>query len=588
MQDFLARLGRRKLVQWTFAYLAGAWLCLEAFDLVAEQFEWAIWIRQGATVGLLFGLLVTQVLAWNHGERGRQRVGGGELILVTLLLGLAGVSVAFLRGRSQDRASIELAAMSFGFHRDTPPERSVAVLPCADMSAEGDQEYFADGLADELTNRLAAIHDLRVAARTSAFSFKNSGEDMATIAGALNVRNVLECSVRKEGDQVRITAQLVDAGEGFQRWSQSYDTDVESMLAVHGEIALALANALEAELRGGERSRLEKRGTNSQEAYDSYLRGLSLQLRQPWSPENQFRALEYFQAAIDADSTYAAAWAFLATTYIGLGNFYVLTPGEAYPRAERAALRAEALDDGLGYAHWALGWVKLSYTYDWTGAEQEFRRTITLAPSDFTGYHSLNFALAVQGRFQEALAAAEEAIFLDPLALWPQSGMFELNYKRGDFAAIIADHAVKLEIEPDDQMVLIEIAMAYAHSGAFEDALAAVSKLESLAGGDPTWTLHAANVYAIVGDTVAAVERLQRMEAMSAEGMVPVSPGSMALVFASLGDADRAFELLDRAVDNFDSFVFSLHYPEFRPLRADPRFGELLDRLGLPREAYLP
>ena len=588
MQDLLARLGRRKLAQWTVAYLAGAWLCLEAFDLVAEQFQWAIWIRQGATVGLLFGLLVTQVLAWNHGERGRQRVSGGELLLVALILAMAGVSVAFLRGRSQDRASMEMAGMSFGFHRDTPPERSVAVLPCTDMSAEKDQEYFADGLADELTNRLAAIHDLRVAARTSAFAFKNSGEDMATIAGALNVRNVLECSVRKEGDQVRITAQLVDAGEGYQRWSHSYDTSLESILAVHGEIALAIATALDAELGGGEKSRLAKRGTDSQEAYDSYLRGLSLQLKQPWSPENQFRALDYFQAAIDADSTYAAAWAFLAATYIGLGNFYVVPPGEAYPQAERAALRAEALDEGLAHVHWALGWVKLSYTFDWTGAEQEFRRAIALAPSDFTGYHSLNFALAVQGRFQEAKAAAEEAIFLDPLALWPRIGMFELNMKRGDFGAIIVDHEARLESEPDDPMVLIEVAMAYAHSGAFEDALAALSKLESLAQVDPTWTLHAANVYAIVGDTMAAIERLQRMEALSAEGVAQVSPGSMAVVFASLGDADRAFEMLNRAVDSYDSWVFSLHYPEFRPLRADPRFGELLDRLGLSREAYLP
>ena len=586
MHDFLARLGKRKLVQWTVAYLAGAWLCLEAFDLVAEQFQWPFWVRQGATVGLLFGLLVTQVLAWNHGERGRQRVSGGELILVTLLLAMAGVSVALLRERSQERATMEMAAMSFGFRRDTPLERSVAVLPCTDMSAEGDQEYFADGLADELTNRLAAIRDLRVAARTSAFAFKGSGEDVGTIARALNVRNLLECSVRKEGDQIRITAQLVDVNDGFQRWSHSYDSHVESILAVHGEIALAIATALEAELAGGEKSRLSKRGTNSQEAYDSYLRGRSFQLKQPWSAENQFRALDYFQAAVDADSTFAAAWALLSTTHLGLGNLHVLPSGEAYPQAERAALQAMTLDGDLAYAHGALGWVKLSYAYDWAGAEEEFRRTIALAPSDFIGYHGLNFALSAQGRFEEAKAAAEEAVFLDPLATWPRSGLFEVDYKMGDFPAIITEEEAQLELEPDDPGSLIELALALARSGAFERAVAAASKSEALAQEDPLITLVAADVYAIAGETVAALERLHRMEAVAAEGSVHVSAGAVAMVYASLGDADRAFEWLDRAVDGHDSIVLSLHYPEFRPLWIDSRFGELLDRLGLPREAY--
>jgi len=476
--------------------------------------------------------------------------------------------------------------MSFSFSRNTPHERSVAVLPCADMSQGGDQEYFADGLADELTTRLSTIRDLRVAARTSAFTFKGSGEGIGAIASALNVRNVLECSVRKEGDQVRISAQLVDAEEGFQRWSESYDSDLGNILAVQGEIALAIASALEAELGGGEESRLASRGTDNQEAYDLYLRGLSFQLKQPWTPDNQFRALDYFQDAVDADSTFAAAWAFLATTYIGLGNFYLLPPHEAYSQAEIAASRAAALDDELSSVHWALGWVKLSYTYDWEGAEGEFRRTIALAPSDFTGYHSLNFALSVFGRFDEAMAAAEEAIFLDPLAVWPRFGLFELRYKMGDFAGIIADSEASLELEPNDPMALSQLAMALAHSGADAEAVSAAAKAESLAPGDPTTTLFAAIIYAIVGDTAPARERLEQVQAATEEETAHVSPGLVALLYASLGDADEAFEWLDRAVDSYDSMVFSLHYPELRPLRTDPRFGELLDRLGLPREAY--
>jgi adenylate cyclase len=586
MASLLQRLKDRNLFQWLVAYLAGAWLFLEAFDLVAEQFEWPLWVRQGATIILLFGLLIAIVLAWNHGGRGRQRVNGGEVILVTLLLVLAGVSVTYFRGRSSELVTIDAATQAFDFNRDTPPERSVAVLPCKDLSPEGDQEYFASGLAEEITTNLAGISGLRVAARTSSFSFKDSGKDVATIAEALNVRNVIECSVRREGDRVRIAAQLVDAEEGFERWSSSYDRDVGSMLAVHGEIALAIAGALEAELRTGERSRLARRGTDNQEAYDLFLRGLSLHWKTPFAAENQFRALDYFRQAVAADSTFASGWAFLAVTYIGMGNLLILPPREAYSEAERAALRAVELDDELARGHFALGWVKLSYTFDWTGAEQEFRRTIALAPSEFTGYHGLNFALMVRGDFEEARAAAQEARSLDPLALWPRVGLFEVLYKMGDFEAIISDMEGYLEVEPNDPLFLADLALAQAHSGSLDDALAAAAKSESLAQGDPLITLIVANMYVTAGDTAAALERIERMSKVAEEGTAHVSAGLMALIYANIGDADRAFEWLDRAYDDYDSMMFSLHYPEFRRLRTDPRFGDLLDRLGLPKAAY--
>ncbi len=586
MASLLRRLRERKLVQWVAAYLAGAWLALEAFDLVAEQFQMALWIRQGATIVVLFGLLITLVLAWNHGERGQQRASGAEVLLVGVLLALAGASVVLLRNRSGDTASTYASAASLTWQRDTPPERSVAVLPCRDLSADGDQEYFASGLAEELTTQLAAIRGVRVAARTSAFSFKDSGADLATIAGALRVRNVLECSVLREGRQVRISAQLVDVAEGFERWGRSYDRDVESMLAVHGEIAIAVASALEVELRGVERGRIDKRGTDSQEAYESYLRGLNLHWKAPWSVENQLRSLHYANEAIGADSTFASAWALLASTYIGLGNFLVLPPAEVYPKAEAAALQAVALDGDLAWARAMLGWTKLSYSFDWAGAEREFRSAIALAPSDFKGYHGLNFALAAQGEFEEALEAAEEALALDPLSLWPRVGLFELRYKMGDFAAIVSDLQAHVLSEPNDLLSVGQLAVAQARTGAPDEAIAAASRVEAMAQGNPLMTLLVADIYAILGDTAAALERLSSLEAAATSGDAMVLPGNTAMVYAALGDEDRAFEWLDRAIDEFDSIVFSLHYPEFRPLRPDPRFQDLLTRVGLPSEAY--
>jgi TolB-like protein/Tfp pilus assembly protein PilF len=581
------RLKERKLFQWTVGYLAGAFVCLEAFDIVADQFGWALWIKQGVTVALLFGLAVTLVLAWQHGEKGRQEVSPGELILVALLLASTGVSLVALRGRSQDQARLQTAGLAFSFSRDTPHERSVAVLPCADRSQAGDQEYFADGLADELTTRLGAIHDLRVAARTSAFSFKGSDERIENIAGALNVRNVLQCGVRRDGDRVRITASLVDVEEGgFERWSASYDSDMEDLLALQAEMALAIAGALEAELAGDERSRLASRGTNSQEAYDLYLRGISHQWRQPWSRENQTRALDLFRAAVEADSTFAAAWALLATSYVSFGNFHVIPPAEAYSQAEIAANRAVSLDNDLAYAHWALGWVKFAYHYDWEGGEEEFRRTIALAPNDFTGYHSLTFPLSAFGKFDEAKAAAEEAISLDPLALWPRIGLTEIRFKMSDWESIIADAERSLAFAPNDIMALMDLALALAHKGSFDEAVPAALRAESMAPEEPHFVLMAANVLAMAGDTSGARDRLDKIEAAWQEGAPNISPGALASVYAHLGDADQTITYLNRSADTYDSWVYSLNYPFFRPFWGNPRFVELIDRLALPREAY--
>ena len=586
LPSLLKRLKERKLFQWTVGYLAGAFVCLEAFDIVADQFGWALWIKQGVTVALLFGLAVTLVLAWHHGEQGRQRVSFGELASVVLLLSLAGLSMVALRGRSQNQPGIQTAGMSFGFSRNTPHERSVAVLPCTDMSQEGDQGYFADGLADELTTRIGTIHDLRVAARTSAFSFKDSDEDIETIASALNVRNVLTCGVRKDGDQVRITATLADAEDGFERWSNRYDSDLGDILAVQEQIALAIAGALEAELAGDERTRLASRGTENQEAYDLYLRGISYQWRQPWSRENQSTALDFFQAAVEADSTFAAAWALLATSWVSFGNFHEIPPEEAYTQAEVAANRAVSLDNELAHAHWALGWVKFSYHYDWKGGEEEFRRTIALAPNDFTGYHSLTFPLAVFGKLEEAKAAAEEAISLDPLALWPRIGLTEVRFKMSDWDGIIADSEASLALEPNDLMSLMDMALALAHRGDFAEAIPAALKAESLAPEEPHFILMAANVFAMAGDSSAARDRLDRMEAAWQEGAPNVSPGTLATVYASLGDADQTITFLNRSADTYDSWTFALNYPVFHPYWGDPRFGDLLARLGLPRDAY--
>ena len=578
-------LKQRKIVQWSVAYFAAAWLSLELFDLVAEQFMWPIWVRQGATVFLLFGLLITLVLAWHHGERGRQKATVGELALIVSLLALAGTSVWILRSRDEMRVN-QSSVASFALRRAPLPEHSVAVLPCANLSGDSAHEYFADGLASELITRLSAVSELRVPSQTSSFTFKGRVVPVEEVAAVLRVRNVLECGVTVEGTNLRVSTRLVDAETGYATWSQVYDRGTEGLLDVQKDIALSVVGRLEIELRSGEALQLARRWTEQPEAYDHFLRGIQYQVRSP-TPSNVRTAKQHFERAIEIDPEFGRAHARLAVQWVVLGNFLYLPAEEAYPEAQRVAARALELDEELWEAYWALGWVDLAFLYTWHEAMQHFERTIALAPGEWGGYHSLGFVLGVLGRTEEALEAANIAFDLDPLAYWPSLGMLFAQKRRRDHEEVIQQAQRLVEMQPGSPFLMAELSMALVRSGRTSEAEAQMDEAEQIAPENSIIQLLVARVRAAAGDSSRALSMVEAVLEREGEGGVDSRAGDLAFIYAELGLGDEAMRWLRTARRNNDLTMLFLDAPAFDSLRDDDRFAAFVRELDLPEDIYL-
>ncbi len=305
-----AKLRRRKVVQWGIIYAAGAWGFLQGLEYATDTFHWPDRIQQFTTLALLIGLPIVLVTAWYHGDRGQQRVSSAELIIITLLF-LVGGGIFWRYDRATDVASpATVASGPPGATPGTPSviaEKSIAVLPFVNMSGDVENEYFSDGISEEILNVLAKVPDLSVAARTSSFQFKGEKRDLAEIATLLKVRMVLEGSVRKQADRVRVTAQLIDAGTGFHLWSETYDRELKDIFAIQDEIARAIGTELKVRVLGKGEGMVAVSGTTNVEAHDLYLRGLTL-----WRVREEdelFAAIDAFNRAISADPGFAEAWA---------------------------------------------------------------------------------------------------------------------------------------------------------------------------------------------------------------------------------------------------------------------------------------
>jgi len=292
---------------------------------------------------------------------------------------------------------------------------SIAVLPFTNLSADKEQEYFCDGMAEEIINALTQLEGLRVVARTSSFSFRGKEIDVREIGRQLNIENLLEGSVRKAGNRVRITAQLINVADGYHLWSDKYDRNIEDIFAIQDEISLAIVDRLKVKLLKEEKAKLVKRFTENQEAYNLYLKG-----RYFWNRRYEGglqKGIEFFQQAIEKDPLYALAYVGMADCYILLGHFGWLPPKEAYPRARTAAEKALEIDDKLAEAHTSMGWIRTFYDWDWVGAEEEFKRALNLNPNYATGYEWYAVSLAPMERLDEASILLKRALELDPLSL---------------------------------------------------------------------------------------------------------------------------------------------------------------------------
>jgi TolB-like protein len=419
MSSFLDRLRERKLVQWALAYLAGGWLLLQVVHLLGEQFAVPGGLLRAITVLIGIGFFVTLVVAWYHGEQGRQRVSGPELLILAMLMVIAG-GVVWLIGPGAAGDTVPASGTVPSLRAATPEaaashDASVAVLPFDNLSGGPESDYFSEGVTEEIIGALARVDGLKVISRTSVVALKGSRLTLPQIADTLGVRHVLEGSVRRAGDRVRVTAQLIDPRTDSHLWAESFDRDLVDILAVQEEIARQVSNAL---LHRIERAPAPRTATGvGTEAYDAYLRGTFLRHRP--SRANLLAAMRAFEEAIALDSTYAPAFAGLAYADVLWVLFAYVgepQPYDAVRRALRAAERAVTLDPASAEAFAARGHARLRAWWPADDVVGDINRAIELAPNSAELRLLRGVALAFDGRFHDAVVETDAAVALDPLA----------------------------------------------------------------------------------------------------------------------------------------------------------------------------
>ncbi len=491
--------------------------------------------------------------------------------------------------RYQDFESLLAELRGEGVHETKQRERvtspgalpSVAVLAFADMSPAKDQDYFGEGLAEELIHALARVQGLRVVARTSAFAFKDMKLDVRKIGKTLGVGAVLEGSIRKAGNRLRVTAQLIDAGTGLHLWSERFDREERDVFDIQEEISLAIVEHLKVTLLSGEKTALQKRSTADTEAYNLYLKGNYFAARP--SPESIRKALGFYREALDRDPNFALAHAGIAGAFAGLGIMNLAPPAEAYPKAKAALAKALALDPDLAEAHVVAAALEFWFDWSWAAAEKSFRRVLKSSPGNVMSRGSYAWLLLAKKRFEDCLGEIEHALTLDPLMPLVYAWSIGLHAACGRCDEALADFAKLQQIEPKFGLAYFHAGLAYYRKGLIDKAVETLRQGRELVIF-PGWA-EAMLVLCHLkkADRGPAEEILAQMT--DDRKRLPVSAVCLAWSSAALGDIDRAFEWLETAIRERDILMpFVQVYTEWvvPDLASNPRFEALVDRLGLP------
>jgi TolB-like protein/DNA-binding winged helix-turn-helix (wHTH) protein/Flp pilus assembly protein TadD len=463
-------------------------------------------------------------------------------------------------------------------NRSRPVVRSLAVLPLENLSGDASQDYFADGMTDELITDLGQISALRVISRTSVMPYKGARKPLSLIARELNVDAVVEGTVLRSGEQVRISAQLIEAPADKHLWAQSYEGEIRDTLALQNQVARAIAEQIRISLNPQEQAALKKDKVVNPEAYVSYLKG-----RYFWNKRtaDSLRAAEaYFNQAVEEDQNYAQAYSGLADTYALLGDwqYAAMTPKEALPKAKAAALKALQLDNTLGEAHNSLAFCLDGFDWDFESAEKEFRRAIELNPGYATAHHWYAWHLSLIGRNTEAISEMKKAQNLDPLSLIINADLAELLVIAHSYDESIEQSRKTIEMDPNFGLAHNQLAQAYLQKGMYQDAIAELEKAVQLSGSSPTCTANLARAYAATGRKSNALQLLSDLKNNSSPSDSHAS--EIAVIYAALGDKGEAMTWVEKGYqERFNPGV--LLRPGFDPLRSDPRFQNLVRRIGL-------
>ena len=492
---------------------------------------------------------------------------------------------AFPRVMAGVLLSIVIAGVIIGLHKrlsthtGSGPIRSLAVLPLANLSGDPDEEYFVEGMADSLRQSLEGISALQVISRTSSMYYRGSSKPLPEIGRQLNADAVVEGSVLLSGNRVRINVELIQTASDTHMWGGSYDRDLKDIFALQAEVAQKIADEIRATLSPPDRARLARRHTPEPDAYLAYSKG-----RFFWNRRTEMdlkRAIGYFQQAIEKDPNYALAYDGLADCWLPLGWYAYMAPSETFPFAKVAVRKALALDDSLAETHTSLAFVTLYYDRDWANAEREFRRAIELNPNYANGHHWYGEFLSLEGRDREAIAESERARELDPLSTIINTWVGSRYFFARQYDKAIEQYRNSLEMDPAFVPAHLVLGHALEQKHMYREAIAELERAVSLSGGSPIYMASLAHAYGVAGRRGQARKLSDDLWNLSKQRFV--SSYDLAVASVGIGETDRTFALLARAVEERSPRVAFLGVdPRFDGLRSDARFKELMIRIGRP------
>jgi adenylate cyclase len=577
-KNFFTELKRRNVYKVAVAYAIVGWLVMQIAATVVPALHLSDAITSAVVLLVILGFPISLILAWAFeltpeglkrtefaGELPTKSARSRAWIYVVVIAGAISVSFFFLGRYTSSKQSAEL------------PVKSIAVLPLVNESGDASQDYFSDGLTEELINSLGQIRQLRVIGRNSSFQFKGKAQDSRTISQALGVANLLEGSVRKVADRVRIAVQLVRATDGSQLWSQSYDRELKDILAVQEEIAAEISETLRLKLTGAERQQLAKRPTENLKAFQYYLQGRTY--RQRNTREDVLAAIGYYERALEEDRNYALAYAGLAETYSFLGALTYIAPNEGRRKLEEAARKAFALDENLAEAHVALGLDYVQFApYNFSLGDREFRRAIELNPSLAMAHFYLGLSLSREGRLDESVEELLKARELDPLSSIIARVVALPYYLKRDYGRALELLRQADELGPGFTTTW-EIG-AYIQNGLLNETLAELEKAKRERKDDPILIYDTGMVYAMQGKRTKALQMIKELEEMSGASLSQVH--WIAKIYAALNEKDTAFTWLERGLAAGAIGLFYKDEPVWDPIRSDPRFEALVEKMFAP------
>jgi serine/threonine-protein kinase len=586
IDSFFAELKRRNVYKVAVAYAVVAWLTIQAASIFLPAFNAPQWAMQIVILILVIGFPIALAFSWAfeitpEGIKRESEVTadqsithhtGRKLVALTIVLAVMATGLLifqFVRSRSTSTPRQSEAA--------TVSNKSIAVMPFDNLSGDPQNAYFSEGVQDEILTRLAKIAELKVISRTSTQRFKSAPNDLRQIAQQLGVANILEGSVQKANDQVRVNVQLINALTDAHLWADTYDRKLTDIFAVETEIAKAVADVLQAKLTGSEQHVIASRPTANTEAHQLYLKG-----RFFWNKRtgnDLKKSIDYFEQAIAADPNYALAYAGVADGYVWLPGYTAGTPRDCYPKATAAAKKALELDDTLAEARTSLAIAIWLYDFDSSQANKEFERAIELNPNYAIAHQQYgNITLSALGRFDDAIAEGKRAVELDPLSLVINTDL-GANYcyaRRYDEA--IAQLRKTLEMDPGFYIAHLVLALALDAKGARDAAIVEWQKARAL-NDDPSVLGLLGRAYGLSGNKMEPKKILDQLKELSKQRYVAAY--SFALVYIGLGDKEEALRWLEQSYqDRAGSDIGFIRVdPLLDPLRGDPRFEALAEKI---------